>query len=243
MQADFTASSADAFTSLTDINVGLDMHLGDVHLEGKALVRDLRSPNTPQVEIALQGPSVEYFTELLNLPPFSQGALDLSISVQPGIEKIVVRLDGLVGDFSGVISGTVNNFRTLTDVELAVAVSGPDIGRLADLLGAPKFPHVPFSATGKVKRYQQRLSVSESRINIGRLQIAAGLDIPNLETPIQANLSAQASVPAIEIFQDVFQLPEEVKGAVTAQLSLETDKQNTKLSSLITTEYGELKAD
>jgi uncharacterized protein involved in outer membrane biogenesis len=243
LQADFTASSADAFTSLTDINVGLDMHLGDVHLEGKALVRDLRSPNTPQVEIALQGPSVEYFTELLNLPPFSQGALDLSISVQPGIEKIVVRLDGLVGDFSGVISGTVNNFRTLTDVELAVAVSGPDIGRLADLLGAPKFPHVPFSATGKVKRDQQRLSVSESRINIGRLQIAAGLDIPNLETPIQANLSAQASVPAIEIFQDVFQLPEEVKGAVTAQLSLETDKQNTKLSSLITTEYGELKAD
>ncbi|MBT6264185.1 MAG: AsmA family protein, partial [Halieaceae bacterium] len=84
LQADFTASSADAFTSLTDINVGLDMHLGDVHLEGKALVRDLRSPNTPQVEIALQGPSVEYFTELLNLPPFSQGALDLSISVQPG---------------------------------------------------------------------------------------------------------------------------------------------------------------
>ena len=243
LQADVTASSADAFTSLTDINVGLDMHLGDVHLEGKALVRDLRSPNTPQVEIALQGPSVEYFTELLNLPPFSQGALDLSISVQPGIEKIVVRLDGLVGDFSGVISGTVNNFRTLTDVELAVAVSGPDIGRLADLLGAPKFPHVPFSATGKVKRDQQRLSVSESRINIGRLQIAAGLDIPNLETPIQANLSAQASVPAIEIFQDVFQLPEEVKGAVTAQLSLETDKQNTKLSSLITTEYGELKAD
>ena len=243
LQADVTASSADAFTSLTDINVGLDMHLGDVHLEGKALVRDLRSPNTPQVEIALQGPSVEYFTELLNLPPFSQGALDLSISVQPGIEKIVVRLDGLVGDFSGVISGTVNNFRTLTDVELAVAVSGPDIGRLADLLGAPKFPHVPFSATGKVKRDQQRLSVSESRINIGRLQIAAGLDIPNLETPIQANLSAQASVPAIEIFQDVFQLPEEVKGAVTAQLSLETDKQNTKLSSLITTEYGELKAE
>ena len=243
LQADVTASSADAFTSLTDINVGLDMHLGDVHLEGKALVRDLRSPNMPQVEIALQGPSVEYFTELLNLPPFSQGALDLSISVQPGIEKIVVRLDGLVGDFSGVISGTVNNFRTLTDVELAVAVSGPDIGRLANLLGAPKFPHVPFSATGKVKRDQQRLSVSESRINIGRLQIAAGLDIPNLETPIQANLSAQASVPAIEIFQDVFQLPEEVKGAVTAQLSLETDKQNTKLSSLITTEYGELKAD
>lgn len=243
LQAEVTAFSADALTSLTDVNFGLDMNLGDVHLAGKALVRDLRAPNTPQIEIALQGPSVEYFTEMLNLPPFSQGALDLSISVQPGIEQMVVRLDGLVGDFSGVISGTVNNFRTLTDVELAVAVSGPDIGRLANLLGAPKFPHVPFSVTGKVKRDQQRLSVSESRINIGRLQIAAGLDIPNLETPIQANLSAQASVPAIEIYQDVFQLPEEVKGAVTAQLSLETDRQNTKLSSLITTEYGELKAD
>ena len=243
LQAKVTASSADALTSLTDVNFGLDMNLGDVHLEGKALVRDLRAPNTPQIEIVLQGPSVEYFTELLKLPPFSQGALDLSISVQPGIEQMVVRLDGLVGDFSGVISGTVNDLRTLTDVELAVAVSGPDIGRLADLLGAPNFPHVPFSATGKVKRNQQRLNVSESRINIGRLQIAAGLDIPNLETPIQANLSAQASVPAIERYQDVLQLPEDVKGAVTAQLTLETDKQNTKLSSLITTEYGELKAD
>ncbi|WP_435218289.1 AsmA family protein [Luminiphilus sp. nBUS_07] len=243
LQAKVTVSSADALTSLTDVNFGLDMNLGDVHLEGKALVRDLRAPNTPQIEIVLQGPSVEYFTELLKLPPFSQGALDLSISVQPGIEQMVVRLDGLVGDFSGVISGTVNDLRTLTDVELAVAVSGPDIGRLADLLGAPNFPHVPFSATGKVKRNQQRLNVSESRINIGRLQIAAGLDIPNLETPIQANLSAQASVPAIERYQDVLQLPEDVKGAVTAQLTLETDKQNTKLSSLITTEYGELKAD
>ncbi|MDG0992644.1 MAG: AsmA family protein [Luminiphilus sp.] len=243
LQAAITASSASTLASLTDINFGLDMNVGDVHLEGKALIRDLRAPNRPQVEITLQGPSVEYFTRLLNLPPFSQGALDLSISVQPGIDKMVVRVDGLVGDFSGVISGTANNFRTLSDVELAVAVSGPDMGRLGDLLGAPDIPHVPFSVTGKVKRDQQWLSVRESRINIGRLQIAAELDIPNINTPIQANLSAQASVPAIEIFQDVLQLPEGIKGAVMANISLETDEQNTKINGLVTTQYGELQAD
>ena len=241
-RAEVTASSADAFASLRDVNVGLDMNLGDVHLSGQALVSDLRAPSRPQVELALQGPSVEYFTNLLNLPPLSQGPLDLSLSVQPGIERMVVRLDGLIGDFSAVISGSISNLRDLSEVEMAVAISGPDIGRLGDLAGMLNIPHVPFSATGKVIRDHQNLRISDSRINIGRLQIAAGLEIPDLENPIQANLSAEASVPAIEVFQDVFMLPEGVKGAMTAQIVLESDEQQTQLNSLLITDYGELQA-
>ena len=241
-RAEVTASSADAFASLRDVNLGLDMSLGDVHLSGQALISDFRAPARPQVELALQGPSVEYFTNLLNLPPLSQGPLDLSLSVQPGIERMVVRLDGLAGDFSAVISGKVNDFRALSEVEMAVAISGPDIGRLGDLTGMPNIPHVPFSATGKVIRDQQNLRISDSRINIGRLQVAAELEIPDLKNPIQANLSAEASVPAIEIFQDIFMLPEGVKGAVTAQVALKSDKQQTHVNSLITTDYGELQA-
>lgn len=241
-RAEVTASSADAFASLRDVNLGLDMSLGDVHLSGQALVSDLRAPARPQVELALQGPSVEYFTNLLNLPPLSQGPLDLSLSVQPGIERMVVRLDGLAGDFSAVISGKVNDFRALSEVEMAVAISGPDIGSLGDVAGMPNIPHVPFSATGKVIRDQQNLRISDSRINIGRLQVVAELEIPDLKNPIQANLSAEASVPAIEIFQDIFMLPEGVKGAVTAQVALKSDKQQTHVNSLITTDYGELQA-
>ena len=241
-RAEVTASSADAFASLKDVNLGLDMNLGDVHLSGQALVSNLRAPARPQVELALQGPSVEYFTDLLNLPPLSQGPLDLNVSVQPGIDDMVVRLDGLIGDFSAVISGKVNDFRAMSQVEMAVAISGPDIGRLGDLAGMPNIPHVPFSATGKVIRDQQKLRISDSRINIGRLQIAADLEIPDLETPIQANLSAEASVPAIEVFQDVFMLPEGVKGAMTAQIVLESDKQQTHVNSLLITDYGELQA-
>ncbi|MDA7839137.1 AsmA family protein [Luminiphilus sp.] len=241
-RAEVTASSADAFASLKDVNLGLDMNLGDVHLSGQVLVGDLRAPARPQVELALQGPSVEYFTDLLNLPPLSQGPLDLSLSVQPGIERMVVRLDGLAGDFSAVISGSVSNLRDLSEVEMAVAISGTDIGRLGDLAGMPNIPHVPFSATGKVIRDQQKLRISDSRINIGRLQIAAGLEIPDLDNPIQANLSAEASVPAIEVFQDVFMLPEGVKGAMTAQIVLESDKQQTHVNSLLITDYGELQA-
>ena len=241
-RAEVTASSADAFASLKDVNLGLDMNLGDVHLSGQVLVGDLRAPARPQVELALQGPSVEYFTDLLNLPPLSQGPLDLSLSVQPGIERMVVRLDGLAGDFSAVISGSVSNLRDLSEVEMAVAISGPDIGRLGDLARMPNIPHVPFSATGKVIRDQKKLRISDSRINIGRLQIAADLEIPDLETPIQANLSAEASVPAIEVFQDVFMLPEGVKGAMTAQIVLESDKQQTYVNSLLITDYGEQQA-
>ena len=241
-RAEVTASSADAFASLKDVNLGLDMNLGDVHLSGQALVSNLRAPARPQFELALQGPSVEYFTDLLNLPPLSQGPLDLNVSVQPGIDDMVVRLDGLIGDFSAVISGKVNDFRAMSQVEMAVAISGPDIGRLGDLAGMPNIPHVPFSATGKVIRDQLKLRISDSRINIGRLQIAADLEIPDLETPIQANLSAEASVPAIEVFQDVFMLPEGVKGAMTAQIVLEGDKQQTHVNSLLITDYGELQA-
>ncbi|MDA7585477.1 AsmA family protein [Luminiphilus sp.] len=241
-RAEVTALSADAFASLKDVILGLDMNLGDVHLSGQALVSNLRAPARPQVELALQGPSVEYFTDLLNLPPLSQGPLDLNISVQPGIDDMVVRLDGLIGDFSAVISGKVNDFRALSQVDMAVAISGTDIGRLGDLAGMPNIPHVPFSATGKVIRDQQKLRISDSRINIGRLQIAAGLEIPDLDNPIQANLSAEASVPAIEVFQDVFMLPEGVKGAMTAQIVLESDKQQTHVNSLLITDYGELQA-
>lgn len=236
------ASSADALTTLTDVNLSLDMQLGDVRLTGKALVGDLTAPARPQVNLALEGPSVEYFTDLLNLPPLSRGPLDLRVSMQPGIERMVVRLDGLIGDFSAVVSGEVDNLRVLSQVDMAVAINGPDLGRLGDLVGAANVPHVPFSATGKVTKDQQRLNIPDSRINIGRLQIAAALEIPNLHNPTQANLSAEASVPAIEVFQDILNLPSGLQGAVTAQVSLKNNEQNTAVNSLISTEYGELQA-
>ena len=126
---------------------------------------------------------------------------------------------GLVGDFSVVVSGEVNNLRTLSKSDLAVAINGPDIGRIAELAGMERVPHVPFSLSGKVRRRDSQLEISESRFNIGRLQVIGSMDIPDLAQPTRANLAAEASTPAIEVFSDLTGLPDSIKGAVaTSQL-------------------------
>jgi len=232
-----------AVMAFKKVNIAAELTLDEVSLVGKAFIGDLLAPQRPNIDLTLRGPSIEYFTDRLNMAPISSGPLDVNVSTAPTQDNMIVSVNGLVGDFSVVVSGEVNNLRTLSNSDLAVAINGPDIGRIAELAGMERVPHVPFSLSGKVRRRDSQLEISESRFNIGRLQVIGSMDIPDLAQPTRANLAAEASTPAIEVFSDLTGLPDSIKGAVATEIRLDASSGETTVSGSVTSDYGELAVD
>lgn len=243
IEARVSASPADAGRALKDVNIAAELSLDEVSLAGEAVIGDILAPERPSIDLTLRGPSVEYFTDRLNMAPISSGPLDVKISAFPVKGQMIVGVNGILGEFSVVLNGDVDNLRTLSRANLAIAVSGPNIGRISELAGIENVPQVPFSISGNVRRRGTHLEISDSRINIGRLQVIGSLDIPDLAQPARANLSAKASVPAIEVFSTIMGLPEGVRGAVATEVLLDASAAETTLAGSVTTDYGKLSVD
>lgn len=240
MGALLTARPLEALTSLKNIELLIDASLDDVTLVGAATFRDLLKPARPELKLRIDGPSIEYVTDRLQVAPIGKGPLNLDIAVQPSGELMAVRVDGLLGEFSAVLNGQFDNLRTLAEGDLAGAVSGPNLRMLGALLGADELPQVPFSINARGQVSGQQLVVQDARVNAGRLGISITGMIPNLENPTQANLAATANLPAIEVFRDLAKLPPGVTGPVDATLEVDTDGKQSDVSATLSSRFGEL---
>ena len=241
MSASVTARPLEALTSLKNIELLLDASLDKVTLVGAATFRDLLQPSRPELSLRIDGPSIEYVTERLQVAPVSKGPLNLDIAVQPSGQLMAVRVDGLLGEFSAVVNGQFDNLRTLDQGELAAAVSGPNLRMLGALLGAEELPQVPFSINARGHVSGPQLVVQDARVNAGRLGISITGMIPNLDDPTQANLAATANLPAIEVFRDVARLPPGVTGPVDATLEVDTNGKQSDVSATLSSRFGELR--
>jgi len=238
--ATITGRSEEAITTLKNVRLLVDANLEEVTLQGQGNFRDLLDPNRPELTLRVDGPSVEYVTERLQVAPISQGPLNLDIAVQPSGELMAVRVDGLIGEFSAVVNGQFNNLRTLDEGELALAVSGPNIRMLGALIGSNELPPVPFSISARAQRTGPELVIRDARLNAGRLGVSAAGSIPSLEQPTYANLKATINLPAIEVFRDIFQLPNGVNGPVEASITVDASSKQSDVTASLTSRFGEL---
>ena len=243
LDAELRAFPPDAVMALENVNFAIELNLDEVNLSGETFIGNLLAPERPRVNLMLQGPSIEYLTDRLNIAPISTGPMELEITALPASDRMIFGVNGLFGDFSIVLNGDANNLRTLSRADMAIAVSGPDLGRLGRLAGLERTPNVAFSVAGKVRHREGHLEITDSRVNLGRLQIAASVDIPDLKQPTRANLEAKASVPNIEVFSYLLDLPETFRGAMAMDIRLDAQSADTTLAGSITSDYGRIEAE
>lgn len=243
LDAELRAFPTEAVMALENVNLAVELNLDEVNLSGETFIGNLLAPERPRVNLSLQGPSIEYLTDRLNMAPISSGPMELEITALPTSDRMMFGVNGLFGDFSVVLNGDADNLRTLDQADMAIAISGPDLSRLGQLAGLERTPNVAFSVTGKVRHREGHLTVSDSRVNLGRLQIAASIDIPDLKQPTRANLEANASVPNIEVFRYLLDLPETFRGAVAMDILLDAKSADTTLAGSITSDYGRIEAE
>lgn len=200
-----------------------DGEFGDISFNGSGRVKDLWQPEKPELTFEVSGPSLEYLTERLGIREISRGPLKFNITVAPLIDQMQFNIDGRFGEFLVLSAGTFDSLQTLNNIDLSVAASGPNTQRLGDLLGQANLPNVPFNADVKLTKTGMQLLIKDSQLTIGRLQLSAAGEVPDIRKPGQANINASAELPNIALFADVLKLPAGLTGPIAAQISINSE--------------------
>ena len=186
--------------------------LGEIELNGKAAVADLWQPAQPSALLTLSGPNAEYLTGILQLEPITTGPLELRATVGPVGDKMQIGLNGAFGEFALDANAHVDNLRSLQDVDLRLAASGPDARTVGNLLGTPDVPQDPFNIVAKVTRSGKDIMIEQVAIAIGDSRFDVNGRFGNFPDPNAASLTLNIAGPDFGRFNALFGLPGKLAG-------------------------------
>ncbi len=186
--------------------------LGEIELNGSAAVADLWQPAQPSASLTLTGPNAEYLTGILHLEPITTGPLDVKLSVGPVGDNMRIDLNGAFGEFAVDVSGHVDSLRSLQEVDLRVAASGPDARTVGKLLGRPNVPQDPFNIVANVTRSGKDITIEQVAIAIGDSHFELNGGFRNFPNPNAATLTLNIAGPDFGRFNALFGLPGELTG-------------------------------
>ena len=235
----FSLAPVSEILAIRKIAVEGRMNYGEVTFSSQANFVDVLTPSRPTLNIDIKGPSIEYLTDLLGMDRFTTGPLDVEVDLARFAEETSININGEVGEFALVASGTVDHILNPETGHLAVSVSGPDASRVAAMFTAVTIPEVPFSMVARVDRDGPSISIEDARVSVGRLQFDASATIPDISTPARANIKMQASVPDISIYNELIGAPVDFSGPVTTLISVNALPDGSKIDATLESDYGD----
>ncbi|MDH5499958.1 MAG: AsmA family protein [Gammaproteobacteria bacterium] len=207
-----TAGPVPQLIDFRAVTFTLAASLGEIELNGNAAVADLWQPAQPSMTLTLSGPNAEYLTGILDLEPITTGPLALRASVGPVGERMQIGLNGAFGEFALDASGHFDSLRSLAEIELRVAASGPDARTVGALLGMPQTPQDPFNIVGNVTRSGNDVSIDQVAIVIGKSRLDVKGHFGNFPDPNEASLTLNITGPDFGRFNALFGLPGKLTG-------------------------------
>lgn len=223
---------------LQDTTFTLKGSLDEVSLDASATIADLIAPRRPSVDVRLIGPSLEYLTERLGIPTLSTGPLDARISVAPQGSQMAVDIRGAFGEFLAAANGDFDDLRSLEQGKLNVSVSGPNLRQLQPLMPDTRLPSAPFSLNAQAQRAGSALQIEQSRLTLGRVQLDASGEIPDLNDPASTNLDVSLTIPALDSFATSLDIPGRLSGQANAEFHIDSAPGAATLSGAIRSDYG-----
>jgi uncharacterized protein involved in outer membrane biogenesis len=204
-----------------DVTVNLAGTLGEISLEGQAMIDSLLEPRRPTLQLTVSGPSVEYLTGKLQVEQITSGPLDLVASIAPLGDDMQLNINGDVGEFALDVSGQFHDLQALENVSLRVAASGPDAGTIARLAGNPNVPEDPFSVVANLTRAGPTINVEEFTVNVGKTRFVVNARIRDIGQPAGANVALRIEGPDFGRFNRLLGLPGKLTGPFDMELDLE----------------------
>lgn len=235
----FSLSSVSELLALRKVALQGRMNFGEVIFSSRADFVDLLAPSQPTMRVDIEGPSIEYLTDLLGMDRFSTGPLDVELELARFSGNTSINVNGEVGEFALVVAGTLDHILNPQVGHLGVSISGPDVSRVAKMFTSASIPEVPFSVAARVDRNGPSLSVEGARVNVGRLQFDASATIPDIGTPTRANIQIQASVPDVSIYNELIGAPLDFAGPLTTTLSVSALTDGSTIDAKLETDYGD----
>lgn len=235
----FSLSSVSELLALRKVALQGRMNFGEVIFSSRADFVDLLAPSQPTIRMDIEGPSIEYLTDLLGIDRFSTGPLDVELELARFSGNTRINVNGEVGEFALVVAGTLDHILNPQVGHLGVSISGPDASRVANMLTSASIPEVPFSVAARVDRNGPTLSVEGARVNVGRLQFDASATMPDIGTPTRANIQIQASVPDVSIYNELIGAPLDFAGPLNTTLSVSALTDGSTIDAKLETDYGD----
>jgi hypothetical protein len=186
--------------------------LGEVALRARGQVDDLLSLERPVVTARAEGPSVEYVLDLLNLPLFSSGPLALDVHFEPLPERVAIRVDGIVGEFTVGVDGWVSAFSTPDSLDLSFRALGPDISHVGRLLGTSRLPVSPFELSGNLARDLGALRLEGIELRVGDTLLTLAGVVHTLLPPTGNKLVLDIRGEDIAEYRTLLGLPGQLEG-------------------------------
>lgn len=240
LQTTFTLSPLEEVLRLGAFNASLKSTFGEISAEATVTVAHTSSPLRPKVALSVSGPNIEYLTNALELPSLGSGPLAAQMTVDPRDEGVAFQVKGEFGQYFAALSGEVDALQTLNRGEITWSLSGPNIADLGVFMGETSLPMVPFSVTGSAVKTGPAVAIDQSRLTIGRLQVAVEGSIPNIKQPLVADATLHADIPELSIYRSLLALPEFVRGAATLTSSITSHTQGATINGQLMTELANL---
>jgi len=216
-----TAGTVAGLVDYRNVDFTLSGHLGEIQIEGEMMLADLIDPERPTAALSIQGPNAEYLTEMLRLDPVTTGPMNLSASVAPLGDKMLLTIAGQFGEFSIDASGHADNLRSLQHFDIHVAASGPNAGTVGRLLGNDTVPEDPFNIVADINRAGSVLAINEITIAVGETRFKLGGQVDGFPASIGARLTVRINGPDFGRFNKLLGLPGRLGGPFSLDVDLE----------------------
>ena len=157
----------DHLISGSDITADLDLTLGRTRLGIDGRVQDLKTLEGVELDLKLDGATIERVIQAFGLPPFAAGAFHVAGRVDREGNGNRFRLEGNLGEIQLLVNGFTESFVDFEQASLDFNFTGPDAQHVAEVIGIPGVNPRPFQLSGGLKVEKSRLQFSGARLTVG----------------------------------------------------------------------------
>lgn len=182
-----------------DISFDTIGHFGELTLKGNGFIDNALKPHHPKFNLDLQGPDIDEITDMLGVNDLGGGGFSLRAKGGPVNGNYEADINGRVGDVSLGASAQASDISQLNELDLDVAINGPNLGSFTRVFGIENWPDKPFSLNGSAERVGQTLNVRDITLNVGGTKLL--LDALFTEFPALDASRIKLSISGDEIAQ------------------------------------------
>ena len=162
----------------------IDFQLGEIALRSSGRFADGRTGEDAQLTLRFTGPEILQVAEYLNVPPFSSGPFDATVTIDTRNASTLLGIDGDLGTLKITADGEMDRLRDPQRGKVNLDAQGPDLHALGEALGIKGLVPEQFELkggitfdTGKVQLTPLELNTPRDRIKVnGTLESLAKLE-------------------------------------------------------------------
>ena len=237
--------SWDALLAGENIRFDVNAILDTFELTGRGHIDDLANPVHPEMSFTAKGPDIDDLTRLLGLGEEGDGDINLSGSLQKNAdEQLVLEANGNFGRTEIQSRATVSDLQNLSNFNIEILASGPDLGRILRLTGIHQVREAPFTVRVDAATQGNMFVINEASVHLGEAQIDLKGRMPNFPSVDDAVISLLVEGPDIARFRYVTGLPGAAEGAFSLGFAIDVNDEGVELLRLdLETALGEIRGN